>query len=146
MRTETQSATLGPRVENARNLVDRKETINAWCLVAHNGGETHKLATVRWYMARRSDGASPIYCSVWLRAPRYGPAEVGGSYHSGGYGSASGYGYCKRSAAFDSAVESAGITLGRRVDGVGMSAVREALLAIGAVLAPGWALAIIEAC
>jgi hypothetical protein len=51
-----------------------------------------------------------------------------------GSGSAGGYGYHRPSAAAQEAIENAGFTLANRIDGVGESAMREAVLAIAAAL------------
>jgi len=50
-----------------------------------------------------------------------------------GYGIAGGGGYCKASAAAAIAIQSAGIQLSEDISGCGMSAVREAMVAIGAL-------------
>lgn len=119
---KVQSATLpAADTQNARNLEPQKERVESRTLLAIDGDEIATVIDARFYMARRSDGASPIYCSVWVHGK--------GRYFAG-YGKASGYGYCKRSAAFDEAVTSAGIKLAVRVDGCGDSAVDEALRAI----------------
>ena len=111
--------------QNARNMADKKETVARMTLIAHKGGKFTEPVVVRWYMSRSGDGASPVYCSMWVR---HSP------YHVSGHGVARGGGYHKPSAAFQKACDSAGIELSQPVDGRGDGAVREALFAIGQVL------------
>ena len=118
-------ATIEAMQSKARNLANKKETAGTIHLVAVCKGEIKTLADARFYIARRSDGASPVYCSVWLSGPKG---------CTSGYGVASGYGYHKSSAALDAALRSAGFTLDCRIDGVGDGAIREALLACAKAL------------
>ena len=105
---------------NARNYWGQKELTNRKTLVVlDDAGELRHVVQAMWWMARRSDGASPVYCSLWCDG-----ADVSG------YGRAQGYGYHKESAAFGLAVRSAGIELANNVEGVGDSAVVEAMHAI----------------
>ena len=112
-------------VSNALNMGDKKETIKQMVLVTHKAGEFKEPITVRWYMSRSGDGASPVYCSLWVRCS---------PYYVSGCGVAKGYGYHKPSAAFQEACDSAGIELSQPVDGRGDSMVRDALYIIGAAL------------
>ena len=114
--------------QNARNLGDKKETVKQMILIAHEGGEFYEPVTVRWYMSRSGDGASPVYCSMWVRCD---------PYHVSGHGVARGGGYHNASAAFQSACDSAGVELSQPVDGRGDSLVREALFAVGLALGFG---------
>lgn len=120
--------------ENARNMGGDKETVSRYVVVGINGkGEITKGVDCRVYMGR-SRNASTVYASIWVHSSGVWPS---------GHGNAGGYGYHKESAAIDEAIRSAGITLygdvyGREetqkkayINGVGDSAVREALLAIG---------------
>ena len=111
--------------KNARNMGDKKETIKTMVLITCKAGEFSEPVTVRWYMSRSGDGASPVYCSLWVRCS---PCNVSGR------GKAGGYGYHKASAAFQDACDSAGIELSQPVDGRGDESVREAMFAIGAAL------------
>ena len=111
--------------QNARNLGDKKETIKQMILIAHKDGEFFEPVAVRWYMSRSGDGASPVYCSMWVRCD---------PYYVSGRGIAKGCGYHKASAALQDACDSAGIELSQPVDGRGDGLVREALFAIGAAL------------
>ena len=111
--------------QNARNMGDKKETVKQMILIAYKGGEFSEPVTVRWYMSRSGDGASPVYCSMWVHCS---------PYYVSGRGVAKGYGYHKASAAFQEACDSAGIELSQSVDGRGDSSVRDALFAIGAAL------------
>ena len=110
---------------NARNLGDKKETVKQAVLIACKAGEFSEPVTVRWYMSRSGDGASPVHCSLWIHCS---PCYVSGR------GKAGGYGYHKASAAFQDACDSAGIELSQPVDGRGNDMVREAMFAIGAAL------------
>ena len=110
---------------NARNLGDKKETVKQAVLIACKAGEFSEPVTVRWYMSRSGDGASPVYCALWVRCS---------PYYVSGRGVAKGYGYHKASAAFQEACDSAGIELLQPVDGRGDSSVRDALYAVGAAL------------
>ncbi len=148
-----------PAIEtcNAKNLQGEKEEVDSRVLMAFDAKERKRcqagtypqasdgmatVLTARWWMARSGDGASPVYCSVWINT------RDGRSFS--GHGKAGGYGYCKSSAAFQDALDSAGVelsalsehydaetrerTTGPRkrasVAGVGESAVREAAEAI----------------
>jgi hypothetical protein len=109
-------------VSNSRNLGGKKETVSTHTVVAVNTtGEIDTVLEARFYMSRSADGASPVYCSVWISGPECSTS---------GYGGASGYGYHKESAALQSALESAGITLSQPIDGRGSQAMFEAFLAI----------------
>ena len=109
-------------VSNALNMGDKKETIKTMVLIACKAGEFSEPVTVRWYASRSGDGASPVYCSLWIHCS---------PYYVSGRGKASGYGYHKASAAFQEACDSAGIELSQPVDGRGNDMVRETILAIG---------------
>lgn len=113
---------------NARNLGNEKETIRRDVCVAPSTLARNGVATVvdaRWYMGR-GRSASVVYCSVWIE----GKPAKGGRISASGYGSAGGYGYCKRSAAFAAALDSAGIKLSQSVAGAGDGAMRGAMKAI----------------
>lgn len=121
-------------VQNGKNLSGDKETIATLTVVAYKNGEFFEPVRVSWYMGR-SNNASMVYCSIWCHS-RHRDISVAG------IGSAGGYGYHKPSAAFQEALDSAGIKLsgdqyGRekhnkpsRVDGCGDSAVDRACMAI----------------
>ena len=132
-------ATLTKTATNARNMEPEKECVNTLRVVSRIIGTSKGLQTVceaRFYMARRSDGASPVYCSLW----------VSGAQWTSGHGRASGYGYHKESAALQAAIDSAGIKLTgdnyrelpsdatsdamARINGCGDSAMRAAMRAI----------------
>ena len=78
------------------------------------------VARFRFYM-----GSSVCHCITW-----FGSGENYGS----GYGSAGGYGYCKESAAMESAINHAGVEMSRHWGGQGDSAMREAAEALGKAL------------
>lgn len=118
---------------NAYNYGHKLETVSGYVVMALKGGKIVEAVTARFYMARHSDGASPVRCALWV----HGDADRSGK------GNASGYGYHKESGALDSAITSAGITLhgdpyGREADtdkpcnihGYGEAACEHALTAI----------------
>lgn len=121
---------------NAVNLHGAKEVIDhlRWVAYAPKTGRRnrsdpfHTAVDARFYMGRSSN-ASEVVCSVWIRTRE--------GWQTTGKGTAGGYGYCKKSAAFDAAVRSAGVKLALDVHGSGMSAVSEAMDAIGAACGYG---------
>jgi len=124
-------------VSNAKNL--DKEVIKRYHAIGLFNGVMGEFIDCRLYMSRSGDGASPVYCNIWVRGePRIyeGQKYMGHDLHTSGRGTATGYGYHKASQAVASAIESAGITLiddkGKTVNigGVGDSAIREAFEAI----------------
>lgn len=129
---KTQSANL-PEFSyssNAKNYNGDKELMQRFLVVAHNPdvepGHYRRFITVidcRVYMSYRSDGASPMYASIWISDYLHGR-------HFSGTGKASGYGYHKASAAIHEAIERAGIKLAVPINGCGESEVRKALEAI----------------
>jgi len=84
---------------NALNMGDKKETIQQILVIDKKTERT--IVDARFYMARSADGASPVYCSMWVH----------GSIHTSGRGTAGGWGYHKQSVALASAIRSAGIEL-----------------------------------
>ena len=129
-------------VSNAKNLADKKEIVGQYKLIGlamYTGvPKFREIVDLRLYMGR-SSSSSRVYASVWIQS---------NDFYTTGHGVAGGYGYCKRSAAADSALSSAGIQLfgtpyGSKepnfaekasINGVGETAIREALLAIGEAL------------
>jgi hypothetical protein len=71
------------------------------------------------------DGAGRLCAIVWIHTNK-------GTVH--GCGTASGYGYCKASAAIDQALRDAGYTLSKSFAGAGSSAVDDAFLAIAELI------------
>jgi len=83
----------------------------------HNGyREAAERVTVRTYWP-----GSVCYACAWITSDMY---------QGNGSGQAGGGGYCKESAAVDSAFRSAGIQLSESIHGVGIGAIRDALVAI----------------
>lgn len=134
-------AKLTKQVSNAKNLADDKEVTDIKTLVAIKNGKIFTPVVARWYMGR-SSRASVVYCSIWINTK---------DFHTGGHGSAGGYGYHKVSAAFADALDSAGVVLygspyayvvetakdlrlRARIGGCGDSSVDAALKAIGHAL------------
>lgn len=87
-------------VSGAIYHADTKELAQTLNVVGYKAGELHEILTVRWYMAR-AKSASVVHCNIWV----HGGAYVSGSGHAGGYG------YHKPSAAFQAAMDRAGIVL-----------------------------------
>lgn len=104
---------------------DGKEQVAAMAVIAIHKGEFSQPITARFWMSRRGDGASAVYCSVWTSNRTLSAA---------GHGTATGYGYHKMSAALQSAMRSAGITLSEPIDGRGEAAMRNALTAVARAL------------
>ena len=111
---------------NGKNLSPKKELVSAMSAIAVINGKMCEVIVARWYMARKSDGASPVYASIWT---------YGAGFGISGHGRATGYGYHKASAALSTALESAGIVLSERIDGLGDGAIRRALEAIARAIA-----------
>ena len=111
---------------NGKNLSRQKEMVSAMSAVAVINGKMREVVVARWYMARKSDGASPVYASIWT---------YGAGFGISGHGRATGYGYHKASAALSKALDSAGIVLSERIDGLGDGATRSALEAIARAIA-----------
>lgn len=78
---------------------------------------------------------SRVYGCIWVHSE---PMTTSGT------GYASGYGYCKASAAAASAIRAAGIDLESRIDGVGIDAIRTALVAIARDLCKASAPVLVE--
>ena len=112
--------------QNARNLTPRKELVSAMSAIAVINGKMLEVVVARWYKARKSDGASPVYASIWA---------YGAGFDISGHGRATGYGCHKASAALSTALDSAGIVLSERIDGLGDGASRSALEAIARAIA-----------
>jgi len=112
------------QTSNAKNLGREKETVRRDVVVALSKGELTDTIDARWYMGRSSQ-ASVVYCSIWVK---------GKNQYFSGHGNASGYGYHKESAAFQAALDSAGIELSKSVAGVGDSAISNAYRAVARAL------------
>ena len=128
MRHESIEVTFGQKTSNGKALDPKLETTDTMKAVAYIDGIGFEVpVNVRWYMGR-SASASVVRCSVWIRS------TDGRSWS--GSGKAGGSGYCKRSASFSDAIDSAGIKLSVDVHGSGMSIVEEAVKAIASRLEP----------
>lgn len=101
-----------------------KELVRMVRCVGVVNGEITTLVQAYFYMGR-SSSASVVYCNLW----------VNGECRSGS-GSAGGGGYDKFSAALAEAYRNAGITLDTNIAGVGDSAIRKSMLAVGAATCP----------
>ena len=111
---------------NGKNLSGQKALVSAMSAIAVINGKMREVVVARWYMARKSDGASPVYASIWA---------YGAGFDISGYGRATGYGCHKASAALSAAIDSAGIVLSEPIAGVGDGAARSALEAIARAIA-----------
>lgn len=109
------------RRNNAVNHGGQKELLDAWSALVIHKGKIREVACCRSYMGK-SRTASVRYASIWI--------NLKGGYRTSGTGKAGGYGYCKRSAAVDEAIASAGVKLSQSIAGVGDMAIEEALKAI----------------
>lgn len=105
--------------ENGKNHSGKRELTSAYSVVVDKGTELTELIVVRCWMGR-SSSAMTVYATIWIHGENY----------ASGTGSAGGGGYHKESAAIGEAITSAGIQLKHRIDGVGDSAIRDALEAI----------------
>ena len=112
--------------QNARNLTPQKELVSAMSAVTVINGKMREVVVARWYKARKSDGASPVYASIWT---------YGAGFAISGHGRATGGGYHKASAALSAAIDSAGIVLSEPIAGVCDGASRRALEAIARAIA-----------
>lgn len=90
----------GKSPSNAVNYSGEKEKISSYTVVGKRNGSLSAIVEARFYMGR-SRSASVVYCSLWVQGENY----------CSGSGKAGGYGYHKESAALQSAISSAGITL-----------------------------------
>lgn len=113
---------------NAKEMSDKKEMFKSLRLVvlmqdqSTGIGQLKVKAEARFYRSRSGDGASPIYCSLWLSYGEW----------SSGLGVAKGFGYHKTSLALARAFESAGIKLSEDISMRGDEVMVEAMLALGA--------------
>lgn len=92
-----------------KNHANEKETISSYNVVAIDKSRAVNVVTCRVY-AGRSRNAAIVYATVWLH---------GKEYHASGSGQAGGYGYHKESAALDTTLHMAGVSLSRSVYGTG---------------------------
>ncbi len=113
--------------DNAKHL--DKEIVRKYHVVGMLNGELVSILTANVYRSRSGDGASPVYCALWVHAS---------TCYTSGRGTASGYGYHKLSAAIDTALTSAGIELinsktgnTTHINGAGDNAIEESFTAIG---------------
>ena len=111
---------------NGKNLSGKKALVSAMSAVAVINGKMREVVIARWYQARKSDGASLIYASIWT---------YGAGFDISGHGLATGYGYHKASAALSAALDSAGIVLLEPIAGLGDVASQHALEAIARAIA-----------
>lgn len=127
-------ARLTTEKQNAKGDYTKKEVVSYREVVVSTRSGIETPVVCKCYMGR-SSSASVVYANLWIR---------GKNFYTSGSGSAGGYGYHKESAAVQGAITSAGVTLhgspygGERdnnktqtyIDGVGDSAIDQALLAI----------------
>ena len=118
----TMHATFKNLGSNARYALERKELVRVIHVMVVDGDDIAVPITAKFYMGR-SRNAMTVYCNVWTGDRR-------GMRRTSGYGFATGGGYHKESAALSSAIQSAGISLSEQIDGVGETAMTDALTAI----------------
>ena len=96
--------------------------------LVHPGPEGARYNEMRAVVTLRIYGtAARNYACLWTAGDKP-------EHSRNGSGQAGGYGYHRPSSAAQEAIENAGFALSRRIDGVGDSAIREAVLAIAACL------------
>ena len=108
-------ATVNPR-QSDRIAAYRKESAGLHrqiSVIDRDTGREIVIARIYW-------PASVAYACVWIN---HSAADI----HARGAGKAAGGGYCKASAAIDSALCDAGVTLSESVSGRGHAAARDAL-------------------
>lgn len=111
--------------DNAANYSDTMRS-DRQVLAATVKGKIVTLATLDTYYAK---GGTYNRASLWIHIPACKRAPQG--FHASGSGRAGGCGYNRPSAAAAEAFANAGIVLGSDISGVGDSAMREALYAVG---------------
>lgn len=121
--------TFGKLQSNAVNMGDKKETIGSRTLLAYKDGKFYELITARWYMGK-SASSMLVNCSIWCHSALMEKSHAQWTDCSG-KGKAGGGGYCKQSAAFEDALNSAGIKCDAGISGRGMSVVEDAMIALG---------------
>jgi len=87
-------------VQNGYNYARDKELAHAYSVLAKIKGEMREIVTARAYVGRPRN-ATTVYAAIWV--------HIGAC--PSGKGSAGGWGYHKESAAFEDAIQSAGIEL-----------------------------------
>ena len=104
----------------------------------YHGEKPHYMTLV---LVDRATGHKPVTASVWASTTgatsyagvwAYSHAAAGHSYS--GAGRATGWGYHRASAALDSAIKSAGITLSEDIAGAGTRAMEDACRAIATAM------------
>lgn len=115
-------ATFDPNHKQKFNASSRKEgallrEYSALVPVPHNRTHMRAVVTLRLYWPN-----TVCHAALWVWFDNQEPAS--------GTGTAGGGGYCKASASAGEAIRNAGFTLSSRIDGVGESAIREAVLAL----------------
>lgn len=118
----TMHATFKNPGSNAKYPLERKELVRAINVAVIENGKIVVPITAKFYMGR-SRNAMTVHCNLWASDRR-------GKRRTSGYGAAGGGGYHKESAALSAAIQSAGISLSEQIDGVGETAMTDALTAI----------------
>jgi len=129
---KTQSATYDPKAKTKFSTSHRKENGGFHAEYAaivpdnyeHNHSKCRNPVTLRLYWP-----GTVCYACLWV-----GGKVEGEEIYTSGSGNAGGGGYCKASTAAGEAIRNAGFKLERRIDGVGESAIEEAVLAIAAAV------------
>jgi len=115
-------AKLSEQKSNGKNYAIKKELTGTEHAIVNTKQGPEEIITLRYYMSR-SNRAEVVYASIWIHGHK-------SKFYTSGTGEAGGGGYDKTSAAAGSAIESAGISLKKDIQGVGETAVHGALKAI----------------
>lgn len=118
----TMHATFKNLGSNARYALERKELVRTINVAVIDNGEIAVPVTAKFYMGRSRE-ALTVYCNLWA-------SDHSGERRTSGYGAAGGGGYHKESASLAAAIRSAGILLDENINGVGETAMTDALTAI----------------
>lgn len=113
-----------PQKANLERLYDGSRTVGKFRREKHFSKQISIVdpsTGAQTVVARFYEGPTVTYACVWVH---------GGTSHGHGGGSAGGYGYHKESAALETAIANAGMSLENPIGGRGESAMEEALLAI----------------
>lgn len=104
---------------NGKSYWGEKEVVSVFSLIT---ADLQEVVTLRIHC---SGTGGTFYASLWVHDS---------PVHLSGHGKASGYGYCRGSAAASEAFRSAGITLSEDIAGRGYGEVEKALKAVGLAL------------
>lgn len=119
----TMTAHFAEEKETTIPAINNKINETTIYLIGYDGVCQNNLAMIRVYVPKYKYGQT-VQSILWVWHPQENFSRMG-------YGKASGYGYCKTSAAISASFEQAGIELSEDIEGRGISLVREALYSVG---------------